>query len=247
MPLQKILFKAGVNRENTRYTTEGGWYDSDKVRFRQGTPEKIGGWVQTSEYTYDGVCRSLWTWSTLSSIILTGVGTNEKFYIEEGGYYNDITPIRSYTTLVDPFEAIVPQTFTVTIANPAVLTAPSLATITNNTAFVFSTTGALPTGLEAGVTYYAVNAASNTCQLALTPDGTSIITTGTQSGTHTLSSTTITVTYADHEAADGDFVMFMGAKALSQQTFTRSSATNFVLTTALADNTPVTLEVSAGG
>jgi len=94
MPLQKIVFKPGVNRENTRYTTEGGWYDCDKVRFRQGTPEKIGGWVRISATTFLGVCRSLWNWVTLGSQNLLGVGTNLKFYIENGGAYNDITPLR---------------------------------------------------------------------------------------------------------------------------------------------------------
>ena len=104
MPLQKILFKPGVNRENTRYTTEGGWYDCDKIRFRQGTPEKIGGWVQTSARTFMGVCRSLWAWATLTSQILIGVGTNLKFYIEKGGAYYDITPLRSTVLLgSDPF------------------------------------------------------------------------------------------------------------------------------------------------
>ena len=94
MPLQKILFKPGVNRENTRYTTEGGWYDCDKVRFRQGTPEKIGGWVRISATIFQGVCRSLWNWVTLGSQNLLGVGTHLKFYIENGGVYNDITPLR---------------------------------------------------------------------------------------------------------------------------------------------------------
>ena len=66
MSLQKVLFKPGVNRENTRYTNEGGWYECDKVRFRQGTPEVIGGWQPISGYTYQGVCRSLWNWTSLA-------------------------------------------------------------------------------------------------------------------------------------------------------------------------------------
>lgn len=103
MPLQKILFKPGVNRENTRYTNEGGWYESDKVRFRQGTPEKIGGWQRISSASFLGVCRSLWNWITLSALNYLGVGTNLKFYIESGGAYNDITPIRTTNTLVDKF------------------------------------------------------------------------------------------------------------------------------------------------
>jgi hypothetical protein len=103
MPLSKILLKPGVNRENTRYTNEGGYYESDKVRFRQGTPEKIGGWARISATTFLGTCRSLWNWVTLGSLNLLGVGTNLKFYIESGGAYNDVTPIRTTTTLVNNF------------------------------------------------------------------------------------------------------------------------------------------------
>jgi hypothetical protein len=115
MPLQKILFKPGVNRENTRYTTEGGWYECDKVRFRQGNPEVIGGWTRISTSTFLGVCRSLWNWVTLTSQNLIGVGTNLKFYIENGGNYNDITPIRVTTTLgADPFAGNGTTTVTVT-------------------------------------------------------------------------------------------------------------------------------------
>jgi len=118
MPLQKILFKPGVNRENTRYTTEGGWYESDKVRFRQGTPEVIGGWQRISGYTYNGVCRSLWNWVTLGFLNLIGVGTNTKFYIADGGTYYDITPLRVTTTLgTDPFTANGTTTVTVTAAS----------------------------------------------------------------------------------------------------------------------------------
>jgi hypothetical protein len=97
MPLKKLIFKPGINREVTRYTNEGGWYECDKVRFRQGFPEKIGGWSQISGTTFLGVCRSLWNWVTLGSINLIGVGTHLKFYLEQGGGYNDITPIRATT------------------------------------------------------------------------------------------------------------------------------------------------------
>ena len=103
MPLQKLTLKPGVNRENTRLTNEGGWYESDKVRFRQGTPEKIGGWQRISAFTFLGVCRSLWNWITLAGQNLLGVGTSEKFYIENGGAYYDITPIRTSDTLTNPF------------------------------------------------------------------------------------------------------------------------------------------------
>ena len=127
MPLKKILFRPGVNRENTRYASEalgsvnsgtnvaGGWYESEKVRFRSGTPEKIGGWVRISATTFLGVCRSLWNWVTLGGANLVGVGTNLKFYIELGGVYNDITPIRASSTINNnPFLGNGTTTVTVT-------------------------------------------------------------------------------------------------------------------------------------
>ena len=114
MPLQRLEVKPGVNRENTRYTSEGGWYECDKIRFRQGTPEKIGGWNRISSTTFLGVCRSLWNWVTLGSLSLTGVGTHLKFYIEGGGVYNDITPIRATVTLTNPF--------TTTTSSPRIVT-----------------------------------------------------------------------------------------------------------------------------
>jgi len=106
MPLKKILFKPGVNRENTRYTSEGGYYESDKIRFRQGTPEKIGGWLRISANTFLGTCRSLWTWITLGFQKITGVGTNLKFYVQNSGAYYDITPIRTTSTLVNKLSTV---------------------------------------------------------------------------------------------------------------------------------------------
>ena len=104
MPLKKIILKPGVNRENTRYTSENGWYDCDKIRFRQGTPEKIGGWVRQSVNTFLGLCRSLWAWVTLGGLPLIGVGTNLKFYLGVGGQYYDITPWEQTNALAaNPF------------------------------------------------------------------------------------------------------------------------------------------------
>jgi hypothetical protein len=106
MPLQKILFKPGVNKENTRYTTEGGWYECDKIRFRQGNPEVIGGWTRLSSTAFLGACRSLWNWVLLDGKNVIGLGTNLKFYIENGGAYSDITPIRATSTINNnPFAA----------------------------------------------------------------------------------------------------------------------------------------------
>ena len=98
MPLQKLQFRPGVNREGTDYSNEGGWYACDKVRFRSGFPEKIGGWIRLSSFTFLGVARSMWNWITLNGQNLLGVGTNLKYYIENGGKYFDITPIRETFT-----------------------------------------------------------------------------------------------------------------------------------------------------
>ena len=123
MPLSKILFKPGVNKENTRYTTEGGWYEADKVRFRQGNPEVIGGWQPFSAATFQGVCRSLWNWVTLSGDNLIGVGTNLKFYVNQGGLYYDITPIRATSTINNnPFALTASTTVTVTDTNHGCVT-----------------------------------------------------------------------------------------------------------------------------
>jgi len=332
MPLQKVLFKPGVNRENTRYTNEGGWYQSDKVRFRQGTPEKIGGWARISVSSFLGTCRSLWNWITLSNLNLLGVGTNLKFYIENGGLYNDITPIRSSAVLSNPFKTtnlsttvtvthaahgaidgdfvsfsnvatvggldlnnqyqitlidansytitastaatstvaagggttvsavyqinvglpseipltgwgaggwgigewgfgststsalrlwsqsnfgedlilgfrgspiyywdasfgLTPSIATITIASPAVVT--SSLTLVNGATVIFTNSGypsALPTGLVVGTTYYVKNVSGNTFNLAATPTGAAITTTGTQSGTHYIMPNAVPVT-----------------------------------------------------
>jgi len=96
--LQKLQFRPGVNREGTTLANEGGWFDGDKIRFRSGYPEKIGGWAALSYNTFLGVCRSLWNWVTLKQFNLMGVGTNLKFYVEDGGEYYDITPLRDTTT-----------------------------------------------------------------------------------------------------------------------------------------------------
>ena len=105
MPLQKLQFRPGVNREGTTLANEGGWFECDKVRFRSGYPEKIGGWAALTYTRYLGVCRSLWNWITLKGYNLLGVGTNLKFYIENGGIYYDITPIGDTTNPMgaDPF------------------------------------------------------------------------------------------------------------------------------------------------
>jgi hypothetical protein len=105
MPLQKLTFRPGVNREGTNYSNEGSWFDCDNIRFRSGFPEKLGGWIRLSASTFKGVCRSMWNWVTLGGANLLGVGTNLKYYIENGGIYYDITPIRKTTTGTATFAA----------------------------------------------------------------------------------------------------------------------------------------------
>jgi hypothetical protein len=101
MPLTKLQFRPGINRETTSYSNEGGWFDCDKVRFRSGFPEKVGGWLRKSGRSFLGSCRALHPWVALDGTAYIGVGTHLKYYIEEGGAYNDITPIRSTTAAGD--------------------------------------------------------------------------------------------------------------------------------------------------
>jgi hypothetical protein len=126
MPLQKLQFRPGLNREGTDYSNEGGWYDGDKIRFRSGFPEKIGGWTQVSGNTFSGVARSLWVWSSGDAGVgnsYIGIGTNLKYYIFFGGVYNDITPAIQTDVLTNPFTTVSgSKTVTVTdgIYNPGV-------------------------------------------------------------------------------------------------------------------------------
>ena len=97
MPLSKLQFRPGVNREITAYSNEGGWFDIDNVRFQKGYPEKIGGWQKRSTNSFLGTCRALHPWVSLNRDQYVGVGTNLKYYIDEGGFYNDVTPLRLTT------------------------------------------------------------------------------------------------------------------------------------------------------
>jgi len=101
MPLTKLQFRPGVNRETTSYTNEGGWFDCDKIRFRFGTPEKIGGWERFSGQSFLGTCRALHPFVAVDGSSFLGVGTHLKYYINEGGGFNDITPLRATTAAGD--------------------------------------------------------------------------------------------------------------------------------------------------
>ena len=97
MPLTSLKFKPGINRESTSYSNDGGWFTCDKIRFRFGAAEKIGGWQSYSDITFLGTCRALFSWVALDGTKYLGLGTNLKYYIADGGAYNDITPLRSTT------------------------------------------------------------------------------------------------------------------------------------------------------
>ena len=101
MPLSKLQFRPGINKETTSYSNEGGWFDCDKVRFRAGFPEKIGGWAKKTPNSFLGTTRALHPWQTISLANYLGVGTNIKYYIQYGGAYYDITPLRATTSAGD--------------------------------------------------------------------------------------------------------------------------------------------------
>ena len=101
MPLSRYTFQPGINKEGTSYSNEGGWYDCDKVRFRAGRPEKIGGWVKNNLNTFLGLCRKLHQWVALDSDKFIGLGTTLKLYLNKGSNYYDITPIRATTSAGD--------------------------------------------------------------------------------------------------------------------------------------------------
>ena len=130
MPLNKLQFRPGVNRESTTLANEGGWFECDKIRFRSGYPEKIGGWVkdtglaqatlQPPSGSYWGVCRSMWNWNTLDGQNLLALGTNLKYYIQNGtnGLFYDITPIRDTNTSVSNAFTVYSGSTTVTVTDP---------------------------------------------------------------------------------------------------------------------------------
>lgn len=118
--LTKLVLRPGVQKENTRYYSESGWFEGDKIRFRAGTPESIGGWQPIANATtFLGVCRTLFDWSTLGGAKLMAVGTNLKYYLETGGAYYDITPIRATTAAGDVTFAAVNGSAVITATDTA--------------------------------------------------------------------------------------------------------------------------------
>jgi hypothetical protein len=119
MALQKAVFRPGINREGTDYDNEGGWFDGNLVRFRKGRPEKFGGWTKLISQTFLGTCRALHAWISLGGTKYLGLGTNLKYYIQEGSDYDDITPIRSTTAAGDVTFSAVDGDATITVSDTA--------------------------------------------------------------------------------------------------------------------------------
>ena len=117
MPLTKLQFRPGINRETTSYTNEGGLFDCDKVRFRAGLPEKIGGWTKLGVSSFLGSCRAMHQWRTIALENYLGLGTSTKYYIEEGEGYYDITPIRATTAAGDVTFAATDGSSTITVTD----------------------------------------------------------------------------------------------------------------------------------
>jgi len=184
MPLQKLQFRPGVNREGTNYSNEGGWYECDKIRFRSGYPEKLGGWQSLSNpntYTFKGVVRSLWNWVTLNYSNLMALGTSCKVYIENGGNYNDITP----RTSASP----------VSLANNPFATTSGSKLVTVTASGHGTTSGTYVT--FAGATAVAGLTISGEYEIVTVPDGNSytIIAASAASSTTTGGGASVTATY----------------------------------------------------
>lgn len=202
MPLTKLQFRPGINRETTSYSNEGGWFDMDKVRFRFGFPEKIGGWIKESTNAFLGTCRALHPWQALDGTNYLGVGTNLKYYINEGGAYNDITPIRVTTSAGDvTFDA---SANTLSSGVDAVVT-----TIPLTSGSGFPDTGVIQIGSE--TISYALLVGNNLTGCVRGLNGS---TAASHSSSAAVKCSTIIVTDSDHGALENDFVTFSGAATL---------------------------------
>jgi hypothetical protein len=202
MPLTKLQFRPGINRETTSYSNEGGWFDMDKVRFRFGYPEKIGGWIKESTNAFLGTCRALHPWIALDGSNFLGVGTHLKYYINEGGAYNDITPIRVTTAAGD-------ITFS---ANANTLSAGITAvtdTIPLTSASGFPASGRIKIGSE--IITYALVSGNN---LTGCVRGVNDTVAASHSSSAAVTCATLIVTDADHGALENDFVTYSGTATL---------------------------------
>jgi hypothetical protein len=207
MAIQKLAIQPGVYREGTSYSAEGRWFDGDKIRFRSGNAEKIGGWQRLSGETYLGTARSLWNWITLAGDNYLGIGTNLKYYIEDGGVYSDITPIRK---TVNPMLGPVPPS----TGNPfatAYNTLSAAITATQTTLALTSAASFPSTGgiiqIDTEQIFYGEVSGNDLLQLVRGYNGT---TAASHLISAAVSCSTITVTDVNHGVTQDDFVTYSG-------------------------------------
>jgi len=207
MAIQKLAIQPGVYREGTSYSAEGRWFDGDKIRFRSGNAEKIGGWQRLSGETYLGTARSLWNWITLAGDNYLGIGTNLKYYIEDGGVYSDITPIRK---TVNPMLGPVPPS----TGNPFATAYNTLSTaitatqqsLTLTSAASFPSTGGI-IRIDTEQIFYGEVSGNDLLQLVRGYNGT---TAASHLISAAVSCSTITVTDVNHGVTQDDFVTYSG-------------------------------------
>jgi hypothetical protein len=207
MAVTKISLQPGLFREGTAYSAEGRWFDGDKIRFRSGKPEKIGGWVRLSNNQYLGNARALINWGTLAGKNLLGIGTNLKYYIEEGGGYSDITPIReTVNPMLGPVPPSTGDPFSTAFSTISADVNPSQQTIPLTSATSFPTTGGI---IKIGTEEMEYSAITGNTLLGVTRG-----LNGTTPASHTsgasVSCSTIIVTDVNHGAVRNDFVTYSG-------------------------------------
>ena len=205
MPLQKLQFRPGIVREITSYSNEGGWRDGDRIRFRFGYPESIRGWEKLSAKTFLGTCRALWPWVSLSGDRYVGVGTHLKYYIEEGGAYYDITPLRLTTSAGD-------VTFTAAANILAADVDAEDVTVTLSDASGFPDTGLIQINNEQ-IRYAQV---SGNVLEGLTR-GVNDTTVASHSTSDAVTCATLLVSHTSHGARESDFVTYSGAATLGDE------------------------------
>jgi hypothetical protein len=237
MPLQKLQFKPGINREGTNYSNEGGWYDCDKIRFRSGFPEKIGGWTQQNTAQYLGTARALWAWVDLDGNNYLGVGTNLKYYIQSGSYY-DVTPVITTSTLINKC-----ATAFSTLNGGITATATTL-TLTSTASFP-STGGIIRIDSE-DISYVGVTGATLT-GLVRGINGTTAAVHNTAAN---VGGYTVTITDVSYNPFTGDYLTITGGSAFGGITLSGEyvvtgvpSATTYTITA----STFATSQVSATG
>jgi len=208
VPLQYLQFRPGVSRESTDLANSGGWYACDKIRFRSGMPEKLGGWTAASSLTFLGTCKHIVEWVTLAGFYVLGLGTNLKYYAYVGGTYFDITPIR--VTLDLPNNPFLPIYSTLTSNITATATSFD---VVSGTSFTRIT----PYVIKIGTEEIWVGDASGTT-LSNCIRGYNGTTAATHSSGDAVSSSYMVVNSPNNNATQNDFVTFSDATAFGPYT-----------------------------